>query len=61
MLHFDKQEGLEAQKEHAIMVIGRLAVFGAAGAHQRLLAAQLLSHLAGHGARVEAALKEIVR
>ena len=43
------------------MVIARLAVFGATGAEERWLTAQLLSHLAGHGARMESALKEIAR
>lgn len=55
------QEALEARKEHAIMVVGRLAVFGAAGRQQPWLAAQLLSHFVGHGAGVEAAIKDISR
>lgn len=56
-----RQEALEAQKEHAVMVAGRLAVFGAAGPQQPWLAAQLLSHFVGHGPRVEAAIKDISR
>jgi hypothetical protein len=55
------QEGLEVQKEHAVMVVGRLAVFGAAGTQQPWLTAQLLSHFVGHGARVESAIRDITR
>ena len=52
------QAELEARKQRAVFVIGRLVAFG-----QRppWLTAQLLSHYVAHGKGVEAAIKEVAK
>ena len=52
---------MQRRQEAAVLVAGRLAVFGGGASSRPQLAAQLLSHAVAHGPAVEAATKEVCK